>query len=61
MKVHFNKKTELNDIDLEETDLCYACENDIKCPLIQSIKYNLVYAKKEMNINYCELMKVNYD
>ena len=61
MKIRFDKKTLTNDVDLEETDLCYCCENDVKCPLIQSIKYNLVFAKSEMNINYCELMKVNYD
>lgn len=56
MQFKYNEKTGINDIIFEETDICYDCLIDDKCPLVGALQYNIVYPNADiMPITYCEL------
>ena len=56
MKIVYNDELKVNEIELEETDICYTCNIDNKCPLLSAIQWNVVYpATNDMNIKFCEI------
>lgn len=62
MLFSFDEKTQLTDIELEETDLCYACDAEQDCTFIQALKFGMVYpSAQSISVQYCKQMKVNYD
>lgn len=56
MQFKYDKVNKINQITFCETDICYDCLIDDKCPLIGALQYNVVFPNKtDFPIEFCEL------
>ena len=56
MIIKYNEELKVNDIEIEETDICYTCNIDGKCPLLSALQWNIVYpSTSSLEIKFCEI------
>ena len=58
MQFKYDKVNKINQITFCETDICYDCLIDDKCPLIGALQYNIVLGHPDssnLGIKFCQL------
>lgn len=57
MKVEVNKRGKI-EVFADKKDVCFECENQANCPLIESLRAEIVIIRyAEVDINSCGLLK----